>query len=144
MIGSRSLRAATLAVICPGLGHAYLRSWVWSVAWFVLGAGTVGAVLGQAGIDPATFGSPFGLLEAVLSQTSFLSLLLLQVVVTVNVAHAYALGQLVDQATLSRSDGQPGEEALRPCPACGEPLDEDLEFCHWCTYRLDDETTGDQ
>ena len=23
------------------------------------------------------------------------------------------------------------------CPECGKELDEDLEFCHWCTTRLE-------
>jgi hypothetical protein len=24
----------------------------------------------------------------------------------------------------------------RSCPECGRPLDDDLEFCHWCSTRL--------
>jgi hypothetical protein len=65
---------------------------------------------------------------------------LLQIVITVNVAHAYALGQLVDRAALTRGEeSADGNTAMTPCPACGEPLDESLDFCHWCTYRLDEQ-----
>ncbi|PSP91758.1 zinc ribbon domain-containing protein, partial [Halobacteriales archaeon QH_8_68_33] len=27
------------------------------------------------------------------------------------------------------------------CPNCGEDLDPDLEFCHWCTERTDTRET---
>jgi hypothetical protein len=145
MTGSRSIRAATLAVICPGLGHAYLRSWFWSVAWFLLGAGTIVGILGQAGIDPLGFDSPFALGGAIVAETSFVDLLIIQVIVTVNVAHAYALGQLVDRAALARGDeSASGTDAVAPCPACGEPLDEEIEFCHWCTYQLDEAERPDR
>jgi len=140
MIGSRSLRAATLAVICPGLGHAYLRSWLWSLAWFVLGVGTFVGVVGQASIDPLlAFDSPVALADRIVAETSLVDLIVLQAIVTVNVAHAYALGQLVDRAALSRGqETASNPDPVEPCPACGEALDEELDFCHWCTVRLDE------
>jgi hypothetical protein len=146
MIGSRSLRAATLAIICPGLGHAYLRSWLWSLAWFVLGVGTFVGVVGQASIDPLlAFDSPVALADRIVAETSLVDLIVLQAIVTVNVAHAYALGQLVDRAALARGDeSASGTDAVAPCPACGEPLDEEIEFCHWCTYQLDEAERPDR
>jgi predicted amidophosphoribosyltransferase len=49
------------------------------------------------------------------------------------------VGSVGDAYVLARqgssTDGQ-------HCPSCGKELDEDLDFCHWCTQRLDGNTAA--
>jgi uncharacterized paraquat-inducible protein A len=34
------------------------------------------------------------------------------------------------------------ESETRTCPNCGKEIDEDIDFCHWCTTELPD--SGDE
>ena len=31
----------------------------------------------------------------------------------------------------------------RSCPECGRPLDDDLDFCHWCSAQVVDTANAD-
>jgi predicted amidophosphoribosyltransferase len=51
------------------------------------------------------------------------------VITTLNVVDAY---------WLAVNENQTQEvEAGMTCPNCGKELDEDIDFCHWCTTQLE-------
>jgi hypothetical protein len=50
-------------------------------------------------------------------------------------------GSVGDAYVLARQG--PSTDGHR-CPSCGKELDEDLDFCHWCTQRLDGNTAPAQ
>lgn len=115
--------AALLALVYPGLGHVYLREWARALLWFVLALGsvlvlwpasepapTVAGLLGTTGTD-----LPLGVLLAVSTVTAF------------SVADAYWL-----------ASREPTEAEGPTCPSCGRTLDEEIDFCPWCTERLDE------
>lgn len=132
--------AATLAALHPGLGHVYLREWLRASMWFLFAVAAGLLVVPPdafAGIrlsDPATLFETFG---TVAVELSTLGLVLLGLVVGCNVADAYnsAHRHAMDRARAA------GESAAL-CPHCGQELDEELDFCHWCTTRLDDQSDG--
>ena len=121
----RAVLAALLAVVYPGLGHAYLRAWGRALLWF--GAVIVAAVFLIPSEVFASVSSPGDVLtawEAVPVEAA----MGIAMVALFNVIDAYWTGKrLTVQA-----------QELR-CPTCGRPLDEDLSFCHWCTteYTLE-------
>lgn len=109
--------AALLAVLLTGLGHLYLREWFRAAMWygFALSAAlifvpesTVQALV-ENGTRPAL--------------AEIAPILAIQVLSVVD-AYRVALKRNV----------MAGET---PCPHCGRPLDEDLQFCHWCTTPLE-------
>lgn len=114
--------AAVLAVIYPGLGHAYLRSWGRALLWFGAVVLTAALLIPSdilAGIS--TPGDMMTAWEAVPTEAAIGVFL----VAVFNVIDAYWTGKRLNFA----------EQGVR-CPACGRPVDEDLSFCHWCTARL--------
>lgn len=114
--------AALLALLYPGMGHVYLRRWgralLWFTLWFLAVTLTVPGSLFE-GVETAD-----GVLRAVQSLPPSTYLALLGVTV----------GSVGDAYVLARKG--PGDDDHQ-CPACGKELDEDLDFCHWCTQRLD-------
>jgi peptidoglycan/LPS O-acetylase OafA/YrhL len=117
----RALVAALVGVIAAtvgiaGAGHAYLREWRRAAAWFSFVLGT-GLVLVAVFADPAT-ATPASL----------------PATVTVPV-YALLLANAIDAYRVA---SRPRGSAEGPtCPACGRPVDPDLDFCHWCTRSLD-------
>ena len=123
--GAIGMVGAVLGV--AGAGHAYLRKWRRAIAWFSLVLG-VGLVLVSAFVDPATT-SPAEMPPVV--TVPLLALLLLSAV------DAYVVARRqVDRP-------QPDADGTVACPNCGKDVDPDLEFCHWCTDRLDLEATSE-
>lgn len=124
----RAVIAGVFAVLYPGLGHIYLREWLRALSWFGL------ALLTAALVVPADFVTAFesgGLARLFeVSQTLPLaSLSALLLVRLLNVVDAVRLAltprQIIDDPdTVS-------------CPECGGQIDPELDFCHWCTARLD-------
>lgn len=118
------------AFLYPGLGHLYLRAWLRAVGWFVL------AIAGAALVVPDAAYTAYesGGLDALYAASSefgmnvFISLLGIRLL---NVVDAYltALKQSKNAATTAEEGG---------CPECGKELDPTLDFCPWCTTRLDD------
>ena len=116
--------AALFAVVITGLGHLYLREWFRAAMWygFALSAAlifipesTVQALVDSGAQPPLTEIAP---------------ILMVQML---SVIDAYRLAL--------RRNAMVGKT---PCPYCGRPLDEDLQFCHWCTTQLEvsEETEG--
>lgn len=126
----RPLLAAFLAMVSPGLGHLYLREWLRAVAWF-------GVILSATSILVPTAAMPATLsAEAVFDAW-------MQVSETVPVENQVAL---LAVSTLSMADAywmanRGNKRAAMvegtTCPYCGNELDEDLSFCHWCTTELE-------
>lgn len=135
MSGHRSQKrpwlAVVLALVYPGLGHAYLREWLRALLWFGLVLTTTTLAL-PSSVVPAS-GSGFSL-EAVLAASQALpeeASLALLVLLVLNTVDAYRLARERNR----RLDAVAGEGR---CPHCGHETDTDLDFCQWCTESLDE------
>jgi len=129
--------AALLSVVYPGLGHLYLREWLRSVLWVAIALGTVALAMPQGPASDASLTDPGSIVDASNQMTAGASPVGVLVVVVVFAScalDAYSLGR----SAATRHRREAAGESVRECPHCGRELDEDLEFCHWCTTRLDD------
>lgn len=118
--------AALLSVLATGLGHVYLRRWRRAAGWLLLAYG-VSVLL----VDPAA-------VEALVNG-SFVDPVALAPVLVVggaSVVDAYVLARTQNADARARATAV-AEGTLATCPHCGNELDPDLEFCHWCTTELD-------
>lgn len=124
--------AAVLSMVYPGLGHVYLREWLRGLLWFGLVLATVSFML-PASAMPAP-GSELSF-DALVRTTEALpegASLALFGIVALSVVDAYRLAAVGNRRTEVTTGSR--------CPHCGHELDADLDldFCHWCTARLDD------
>jgi len=130
--------AAVLSMLYPGLGHAYLREWVRSLLWIVLAVGAVALAMPQDPVADASITDPGSIVTASNEMTAGASTVGLAVVVSVFAACVF------DAYSLARSNARRQEREAAAdyaeCPTCGRELDPELEFCHWCTTRLDGES----
>jgi len=117
--------AALLGALVIGFGHFYIRRWRRALGWLVTTVGvsvlfvdqsTLDALWTLGGVDP-------------------LSVAPLFVVGALSVIDAYLLART--QNLVARQTPDP-DGTLTHCPHCGNELDGDLEFCHWCTTRIED------
>jgi hypothetical protein len=128
----RSLVASILALIYPGLGHVYLRAWLRAIAWFVVALIAAAMVMPESAYAAYEANGFSGLLEV--SQNLPMDVLLSMTVIRVlNALDAYLTGL----QTVAKEAAEP--DAANTCPECGKELDEDLDFCPWCTTRLEPE-----
>lgn len=121
--------AAVLAVLYPGLGHVYLRLWTRAIGWF-LGIIALGVFLVPDEAVPESI-SPEAVIEASQALPLEVSLAILGVSF-LSVADAYWMASRLNDRS------QVSEGATRTCPNCGREVDDEIEFCHWCTTRLED------
>jgi len=142
VVNRRGVIAAVLGFVYPGLGHVYLRKWVRALSWFVLAVATAALVVPTSAYEAFNARGVQGLLDA---SESFgievtLSLLVIRVL---NVADAYLVAVRESESAGGTGDAggseSPPEPAAETCPSCGKELDEELDFCPWCTQRLDAE-----
>jgi hypothetical protein len=119
--------AALLALGYPGLGHLYLREWARALLWFGLTLLTASLLVPQS-IVPETV-SVASMRQAARAMPIEATLGLL-VVGILNVADAYWFAVRNNREVTQTADG-------RRCPNCGEEIDEDIDFCHWCTTELE-------
>lgn len=125
----RSLIASVLALIYPGLGHVYLRAWLRAVAWFLVALFAAAMVMPESAYAAYEANGFSGLVE-VSRNLPMEALLSMTVVRVLNAMDAYLTG-------LQRSSTEgAGESEAATCPECGKELDEDLDFCPWCSARL--------
>jgi hypothetical protein len=125
--------AALLAVIYPGLGHLYLREWIRGILWFGLIVSATSLLLPADAVPSALT------LEAVIEATSSIPLrvsLAIVALTVLSVFDAYWLAQRAETEAAAAAVG--AGEGTQSCPNCGKDLDEDLDFCHWCTEPLPD------
>ena len=124
----RALVAGAFSVVYPGLGHVYLREWLRAVSWFGL------AVLTAALVVPPDVLSAYeaGGLSALVEASRHLPLM------TVATLLAVRLLNVVDAVRIALVPRRSGAgEGVATCPECGGAVDPDLDFCHWCTARLE-------
>lgn len=136
----RALLAAGLSVLMPGAGHALVRDWLRAVgfAGLFLAASAILLPIDQvAALGPITSSGDLSKYATVMTEETgqmtqfFLSFI--------------ALFAAID-ATFRALGFPPGgtDDDGATCPHCGKEIDEELEFCHWCTTRLDpDPETAD-
>ncbi|GGI93951.1 zinc ribbon domain-containing protein [Halobellus salinus] len=151
--------AALLATLVTGLGHFYLRRWTRGLGWFAA------AVAVSALFVPPE--AARALLSGSEGDVADVAPLLAVGVASVADAYVLARmrqrgtrnrergprgradtepsaefesepetgpGDGAGRTTVGRASGSAGAE----CPECGEELDPDLDFCPWCTARLDE------
>lgn len=126
------LIAGLLSFLQPGLGHLYLRAWVRALLWFGLWAATVFLVV------PTSSGAN---IVDVLVQT-VVAVADQPLEVTLALASVTVFSTLDAYWLCSRQNPYRNPDEPR-CPHCGNEVDADLEFCHWCTRPIEWEGEGE-
>ncbi|PSP61289.1 zinc ribbon domain-containing protein [Halobacteriales archaeon QH_8_67_36] len=121
--------AALLAFVYPGLGHVYLREWLRAVLWFGLVFSTTALLLGGSVMAPLDDGITVDGLVTVSQNVPLEASLALFAITVLSMADAFWM------ATRGNTEAEVVEGMQ--CPNCGKELEGDLDFCHWCTTRLD-------
>jgi len=122
--------AALLAFIYPGLGHVYLREWLRAVLWFGLVFSTTTLLVEDSVMAPLSDGVSVEALVAVSANIPIEATLALFAITAFSMADAFYMA--------TRGNVQTEVVEGTKCPHCGKELEDDLEFCHWCTTKLDE------
>lgn len=138
LLRRRPLVAGLLGFLYPGLGHLYLRAWVRAIAWFALALVTAAMVVPESAIAAFQQQGIEGLIAASQDFTLEVTGSLL-VVRVLNVVDAYLTGLRQERATVESP-----VDAAATCPNCGGDLDEDIDFCPWCTVELSEFETEEE
>lgn len=117
--------AALLAVLATGLGHLYLRRWRRAVGWIVALVGASVLFVDPGMVDALLAGNP----------VDPLAIAPIAVMGGFSVVDAYLLASAQNALAQRRAAVEDGQ--LTHCPSCGKELDEDLEFCHWCSTDIE-------
>lgn len=125
------LLAALLGTVVTGLGHLYLRRWLRAIGW--LGITVVASVLFVPESTISAIGSG--------TLTDPLSILPVVVISAASALDAYLIAKMTrmqaNEIQTANAGEATGADEPPACPACGKPVDPDLEFCHWCTTEFD-------
>jgi hypothetical protein len=129
--------AAVFAFVYPGLGHVYLRRWLRALLWFGLTIATAIVFIPESTFQAVEPGNMQAALEATrnLGVDVVLPILAVQ---AINIIDAYWTAIRGNRSIDVGPDVPVGSDGAS-CPNCGKELEADLDFCHWCTTRLDDE-----
>jgi len=127
-VNRRAWIAALLSFLQPGLGHAYLRAWRRAVTWFLVWAAVTAALVEL----PSPSLTVEGLRRAATQLFAGLGGLGLVPSLVLSAVTAFAM---VDAFWLAERP-EPRDGTPR-CPDCGKEIDEDIDFCPWCTAELD-------
>ena len=128
--------AAILAFIYPGLGHIYLREWLRAVLWFGLVFSTTTLLVGDSVMAPLSDGLSVEALVAVSGNVPTEASLALFAITAFSMADAFYMA--------TRGNDQAAVVEGSDCPHCGKELEDDLDFCHWCTTELDRPAEADE
>ena len=123
--------AVLLAIVYPGLGHVYLRKWGRALLWFALIVVSTSFLIPESAVPDSL--SVEGLLAAAEAMPPEVSLLVLALSF-LSVLDAYWLANRANE--MADPVDEHGSVQAEDCPHCGKELDEDLDFCPWCTERL--------
>jgi hypothetical protein len=118
--------AALLAFMYPGLGHVYLREWIRALAWFAIAILVAMLVMPTELVEAAETEG----LGVLLRTSEFLTFEAITALLAIRMLNA------IDAAILALKPTEP-TQPTNNCPNCGGELDEDLDFCPWCTRHLD-------
>ncbi len=130
MSRKRAIIAGFFAILYPGLGHVYLREWLRAAAWFGAGLFIAILVIPESLVNAFDAGGLAGFYQAS-QELPLESLLPILAVRLANVLDAVWVA-LRSTPTTAETD----TEATPSCPDCGGDLDDELEFCPWCSTRL--------
>jgi len=123
--------AVLLTLFVPGLGHIYLRLWLRAILWLALYITATTFVLPDGATpDSVSVDAFVNASEAVPLQAALLVL----GISLFCILDAYMMSNYINQEHRRETGG-----AVTTCPNCGKEVDKDLDFCHWCTTRLDDQ-----
>lgn len=125
--------AVLLTILVPGLGHLYLRLWLRAILWLVLYITATAFVLPD-NATPDSFS-----IDAFVAASDAVPLQAALLVLGISlfcILDAYMMSNHINQEHRRESG-----EAVSTCPNCGKTVDDDLDFCHWCTTRLEDPET---
>ncbi|NUB90951.1 zinc ribbon domain-containing protein [Haloterrigena sp. SYSU A558-1] len=123
----RAVVAAGLSMVFPGAGHVVIRDWLRALLFAGLYFVTFWLFFP---VDQIATAESFAEAMTITSEVDMLSQLTL---LFVNLIAAF---DAIIRA-LEFSPNAAGDDGGATCPECGKELDEDLEFCHWCTARLE-------
>jgi uncharacterized paraquat-inducible protein A len=121
--------AAVLSLLVVGLGHLYLRRVRRAALWIVL-AVTTGLVWIPTETAEALWAG---------QQVELTVLAPILAVTVMTAVDAFTVAQQSQRSVPVSEDGE-----LLSCPVCGNEVDQDLDFCHWCTTDLDQFTVVEQ
>lgn len=122
----RAAIAIGLSVLYPGLGHVYLREWIRALAWFAIAILAAMLVLPVELVE-ATETEGLGIL---LRTNEFLTFEAITALLAIRMLNA------IDAAILALKPTEP-TQPTNNCPNCGGELDDDIDFCPWCTTPLE-------
>ncbi|MFP8955723.1 zinc ribbon domain-containing protein [Natrialbaceae archaeon A-CW3] len=123
----RALVAASLSLVFPGIGHAVLRDWIRALFFAGLFVTAVAISFSTTQLSAMTsFDATWTILT---DETSSVDRFLLAFLALFTATDALFRGL--------GAVGGSGDHDGPTCPHCNRPLDEELEFCHWCTARLE-------
>jgi len=128
--------AAVLAFIYPGLGHVYLREWLRAVLWFGLVVSTSTLLVQDSVMAPLDGGISVDALLAVSQNIPLQASVALFAITALSMVDAYWMA--------TRENVETEVVEGMKCPYCGKELEEDLDFCHWCTTKLDRPADAEQ
>ncbi len=123
----RTWLAVLLSFLVPGVGHFYLREWLRGALWFltIILAGNL--LIPASAV--ATEGSFLDVVTGTYEAAPLVAKLALVGLTALCMVDAYWLASR-DRPVRGTDDG------TRSCPSCGKEVDEDLDFCHWCSTEL--------
>lgn len=125
----RAWFALLLTIFVPGLGHAYLELWKRAFLW-------LGLYLLSTAVFVPDSASPESLsVDAFVEASQSIPLHVAGLIVGISLLcliDAYLMTMEINTRANRSVDG------TRVCPHCGKEVDDDLDFCHWCTTRLDE------
>jgi hypothetical protein len=137
----RALLAAVLSVLMPGAGHVLVRDWLRAVAFaglFLAASAFLLPIEAAAAAGPVTgYGDVLEYSRILAEETDTTTQFLLSFIAL------FAAMDATFRALGVRSGGGSESADGTTCPECGKDLDEDLEFCHWCTTRLERDVETD-
>lgn len=124
--GKRPWLAVVLALIYPGLGHIYLREWLRALVWFFLVVTSSTLLIPESAVPGTLSVEAFVAAAETIPPEAALALVS---ITAFSMADAYWVAK--------RRNAVTAVEEHTTCPNCGKDLDPDLEFCHWCTERVE-------
>ncbi|QDX41813.1 zinc ribbon domain-containing protein [Salarchaeum sp. JOR-1] len=144
----RGLLAAALSFVYPGLGQLYRRAWLRALAWVALAVAlaylltppellTAFEEQGLAVFETATIPVELTLALLVIRVLSAADAYFLTAAQTADRETALADAVPTPGRTETETDAAAGAEAAATCPNCGREIDDDLDFCPWCTYEFE-------
>ena len=161
--GKRPWLAALLGTFATGLGHLYLRRWWRGVGWFAAALvasylfvppEATQALLSDERADPLALAPVIAVSVASIADAYVVARRDQRRARRSNLAQGPAASDAGESSTSAgeRREGDAGGHttaATEPvksavgsgsaetCPNCGKELDPELDFCPWCTTRLD-------